>query len=304
MEPLLTEEELAALRETQGLGFSQAREVRTVDLISRDHRVFGLLPELQATAERYARTIESLLARMLAVPCHVVPQPVEIIPAARLRELWVSPRFVYAMALCDQEGAGAIGVDSALGSLFVSRQFGGEPRPFAAETEHPPTATERRTVGRLARILAGVLVDSLAPVARVEAQIDERSEHAPAGGALLLLGFSVKVGDHQGRAHVVMDTASGCFQEKRMVRRVAAPKREGELAAAISQVRVDVRGVLGRRVMTMREIFALQVGDVLSLDNAVDSDLELQVQGRTKFVGRPMLTRGILSISIAEHFKE
>lgn len=295
MEPLLSAEELDALRQTDPLS-AAAREVRVVDLVACDHRAFMLLPQLQATASRLARAVESLVARELRTPCHAEEQAVEIVPGAQLRDLWGRPRFVYGLAIDGQQGGAVIAIDALLGGAFVNRQFGGEV-DGAPLLDRAPTGTERRTVGRLATVLAGKLAQALEPMTTVDVRVQQDEQELPGGSAVVLLSLAVRLGDHAGRLAIAIDTACGCFEQRPVLRSVKPPQ-QGLLRTALGRVGIDVRVVLGGRRLSMRDFLQLAVGDVVMLGTPVGGEIEVLLGGRRKFLGTPMMQHGNLSVQI------
>jgi flagellar motor switch protein FliM len=299
MEPILTDEELAALREAQSSTSAVHKEVRTIDLVARDHRVFALLPELQIAGERLARNIEMLFTRMFRASCQVTPQPVEIVPGARLQELWGAPRFVYGLNVAKRSGTGALGIDGVLGGLFVSRQFGGE-LEAPTDIERAPTSTERRTVARMGGVVSVALMDAVADLMSVKVELEPGRDATPRSAALVLISLKTSLAEQQGRISIALDTAARCFQDAAVSGTpVAVTPQPGALLPALKNVTLTLKGILGRRSMSMREIFALRAGDVLALDTPVDAEVDVLIGDKAKLVGKPMLNRGNLSLEIS-----
>jgi flagellar motor switch/type III secretory pathway protein FliN len=67
---------------------------------------------------------------------------------------------------------------------------------------------------------------------------------------------------------------------------------------AIKDVPVEVIAELGRIKVGLRELLTWRPGQVLRLSTAVDDPILLRVSGMTKFAGRPVISRGQLSIEI------
>ncbi len=304
MEPLLTAEELEALKQAQQPLDGKAREVRSVDLVACDHRAFALLPELQSCADKLASSLEAMLTRSLRTGCNAEQRPVEIIPGGRLRELWGEPRFVYSVDVDGQQDAAAVALDAFIGGAFVSRQFGGEIDAPSLET--PATSTERRTVARLGVDILELMVTSLRSLAKVEMSLRESGRGEPAGAAVVLFAIDLRIGDHSGRVSLALSTTCSCFEGRGGARvdegAPAVPR--AELLPALAQIGVEVRANLGQRPITMREFFALAPGDVLTLDTPVDTEIEVLVADKSKFVGVPLLQHGLLSVRLSGAVKE
>jgi flagellar motor switch/type III secretory pathway protein FliN len=67
---------------------------------------------------------------------------------------------------------------------------------------------------------------------------------------------------------------------------------------AVKEVPVEVVAELGRLKVGLRELLTWHAGQVLRLSTAIDDPILLRVAGMTKFSGRPVISRGQLSIEI------
>lgn len=85
-------------------------------------------------------------------------------------------------------------------------------------------------------------------------------------------------------------------------RRDGNPEHEEALKQAmlkqIKESDIQVRGVFGSTVLTLQEILGLQEGDVIMLDQRVDSNVSLVVNGKPWFYGSPGVRRGKKAIQI------
>ncbi len=67
---------------------------------------------------------------------------------------------------------------------------------------------------------------------------------------------------------------------------------------AIKEVRGEVIAELGRIKVGLRELLTWRPGQVIRLSTAIDDPILLSVSGMTKFAGRPVISRGQLSVEI------
>ena len=304
MEPILTPQEIDALLRSAG-AVGQATEVRTVDLVSRDHRVFALLPELQESADRFAVQVARICSRVLRTACKVQADPVEVLPGARLRDLLAAPRFVHGFCLGSHPGAGLIALDGVLGGAYIERQFGGD-IDSAASSDSPPTATERRTAGRLSAALLQALQAALARLGSPEVVLEPETpvlvKDPARAAAVVLMQLRVSFSRHRSSVVVALDTAAVGFHEPAAA---AAPSpTAGAFAASLQGVTVELRAVLGTARVPVQRLMALCPGEVVMLDAPADAPVPVHVEGRPKFLGTPLLSRGSLSIRVANRIQE
>jgi len=198
---------------------------------------------------------------------------------------------------------GVVAIDGPVGDGYIVSQFGGvaDGPPMV---DGPPTPTERRTAGRLAGALVEALVHALKPVTSLRASVNINSSERPTDRALVMLSVSVTYGEVEGRVVVALDTAAGCFrgQAARAPRKRVVPS--ADLVALLGKVSISASSVLGRAELTVRELLALKPNDLITLDTAVDSEVELHIEGQPKFMGTPLLNRGSLSLKVTRAVKE
>jgi flagellar motor switch protein FliM len=70
------------------------------------------------------------------------------------------------------------------------------------------------------------------------------------------------------------------------------------LAREVSQVEVQIRGVLGRAHAKLSSLMDLKVGDVLVLDAEEGAPLPIYVQGVPKLVGIPKVSGGSMALVV------
>jgi flagellar motor switch protein FliM len=70
------------------------------------------------------------------------------------------------------------------------------------------------------------------------------------------------------------------------------------MARELVQVRVDVRGILGRTRINLSRLLDLVPGEVLLLDSDEAAPLPVVVQGRTKLLGTPTVSGGALALRV------
>jgi flagellar motor switch protein FliM len=66
----------------------------------------------------------------------------------------------------------------------------------------------------------------------------------------------------------------------------------------IAQVRVDVRGILGRTRIRFSRLLELTPGEVLLLDSDESAPVPVVVQGRTKLLATPTVAGGAMAVRV------
>lgn len=65
-------------------------------------------------------------------------------------------------------------------------------------------------------------------------------------------------------------------------------------------VPVELKGIMGRAAITLRQLIALKPGDCLRLDRAPEDLLEMEVEGMPLFAIKPTVQRGNVSALLVD----
>jgi flagellar motor switch protein FliM len=305
MESILTPSELEALLQPTGGVPTATSSAKPIDLVARDHQAFGLLPELQKAADHSAKLIAQLCTHQLQLNCKGSADPVEVVPGPRLPDLIPQPRFVYAVQVNEAPVAGVICIETLLGSIFVARQFGGRPSLDSITTS--PTATERRTVIRLASQILATLTAILRPAMPLQAgavlEVPSPLDQISRAQAVLLIVIRLALADQRSMVTIAIDTsAPGLKLVVHPTKYVAGG--DDQLRSNLRHVPVTATAQLGQVTLTLRKLMSMTPGELLTLDTTVDAEIPLALSGITKFLGRPVLQRGNVGLEIKRIIKE
>ena len=172
MDSILTPSEMDALLQPSEADVGAApQDVRPLDLITRDHQAFALLPQLNEAGKSLAAHVGRICSQQLRMPCQAEPSAVEVMPASRLEDMVGSPRFTYSVKANGRSGAGALTIDGLLGAAFVERQFGGDINDLQ-DPGGAPSPTEQRAVGRLASYVVLAFQKVLSDLTAMELELE------------------------------------------------------------------------------------------------------------------------------------
>jgi flagellar motor switch protein FliM len=314
VDPLLTREEVAAVvAETTGIAREPIAE--RVDLAGGDRLLRTLLPALDPFVRRVGERLRALLTPLVKADVRVQAAPAQIVAPSS----WPCQGGYVALAslrVADMPFGGLLMIDPAITSLLVSRAFGSR-----RTVEDPPqrslSAVERRVVSTTVESIVheiGAAFREVAPLAfslgRIEA--DERALHLERwGGAGLLVTASVQTADLSGSLSLGLATAA---LEPLRVHLLRRSSDEGAASAAretavrigrlVRDATLEMTVVIGQARLTLAQLVALRAGDVVHLDRAVGDPIPVRLEGVTKFSGRPVLSRGSLSVELAGRVEE
>ncbi|MDB4989012.1 MAG: Flagellar motor switch protein FliM, partial [Myxococcaceae bacterium] len=78
---------------------------------------------------------------------------------------------------------------------------------------------------------------------------------------------------------------------------------KSRMVARLSFVELELVAVLGKSPSTVRNVLSMSVGDVLRLDEAPTSPLQIFVEGQKKMIGVPVVSHGNIAVEITQVLK-
>jgi flagellar motor switch protein FliM len=182
---------------------------------------------------------------------------------------------------------------------IIDRVLGGPGNPMAKEREL--TDIEQVVVGKLAVKALDSLRDSWDRVARVTPEIVNKETNpqfvqlvAPSE-MCLVIKFNLKVKDHKGIMticfpYMVLETViQKLSTQKWFISNSggSSPETRETLKGRLQTTLVPVSVQVGTTVLTASQILALKPGDVIPMGKGVNSQMDVFVEDKRKFGGRP-----------------
>ena len=182
---------------------------------------------------------------------------------------------------------------------IIDRVLGGPGNPMAKEREL--TAIEQVVVGKLAAKALDSLRDAWDRVVRVTPEIVNKETNpqfvqlvAPSE-MCLVIKFQVKVKEHKGVMsicfpYLVLESVVQKLSTQKWFTSNAggsSPENSENIQRRLQGTQVPVSVQMGRTTLSTGQVLALKPGDVIPLNTGVNSQLEVYVENKRKFGGRP-----------------
>lgn len=210
-----------------------------------------------------------------------------------------------------------LGISFEVISCIVNRMLGGIGSIDAQSREL--TDIEKALAKKVINIIIKSLEDSwntIIPVTGKFISLDDNYQSiqvATAGEIVALLTFEVQIsGKHFGLFSIcfpypVLETVLGhlstqhIFQTKGLV---ASNDERLKMISKINSSTVDLRVQFGSCSITLDDFLQLSEGDIIKLDNKVDDDLIIKVNGEKKFFARPGTMKDKICVKITDVYDE
>ena len=210
-----------------------------------------------------------------------------------------------------------LGISFEVISCIVNRMLGGVGSIDTQTREL--TDIEKALAKKVINIIIKQLEDSwnaIIPVSGKFISLDDNYQSiqvATAGEIVALLTFEVQIqGKHFGLFSIcfpypVLETVLGhlstqhIFQTKGLV---ASNDESLKMISKINTSNVDVRVQFGQCSITLDDFLQLSEGDILKLDNRVQDDLIVKINGEKKFFARPGTLKDKICVKITDVYDE
>ena len=210
-----------------------------------------------------------------------------------------------------------LGISFEVISCIVNRMMGGVGSIDTQTREL--TDIEKALAKKVINIIIKELEDSwntIIPVSGKFISLDDNYQSmqvATAGEIVALLTFEVQIqGKHFGLFSIcfpypVLETVLGhlstqhIFQTKGLV---ASNDERMKMISKINTSNVDLRVQFGQCNITLDDFLQLSEGDIIRLDNKVQDDLIVKVNGEKKFFARPGTLKDKICVKITDVYDE
>jgi flagellar motor switch protein FliM len=224
------------------------------------------------------------------------------------------PATVCVMSLGKAGSQALLVLEPSLADTLIAAALGDKRGGKSDENNPPPEArreltnVERNVLRRLLSIFTEGMTAAWAPVLPFKPEIarfesDPRlAVIAPVNEAAVLCAFEID-GAIKGLVQLAMpytaiEPAKKALMSPPKLLTHSDSRFASQLADEIEQVTVELRVLLGKTRLNLRNMLDLDVGDVLTLGTSEGVSLPVFVQGRAKFTGQPKVVGGSMAIEI------
>jgi flagellar motor switch protein FliM len=313
--PLLSGEETQALLDAMRASDRKpAPSVDSLDLTAPDRALRDALGFADRSADDYSRELAKPLLRTLGCSSTVEAEPSEISPYDVFRTS-IGAGSALVLVTSNNGSHAFLTVGSNLVSLVLERRLGAPPKGSGdvmwLDASSPAAAEAMSAVDcRIVRPFLESLVETFAKtwcapgVKLTVAEVYERPEQiASHPRAEPLLRMTWRVAPFAASGDRVVVAMTGAFLQETMLQATAAPVTpsaadRAKLLVRIQNAAVEVSAVLGRAPSTVRELLALETGDVLRLGRVAGQPVEVCIGKKPVFLGQPIVHHGNMAVEL------
>ncbi|MEN6460459.1 MAG: flagellar motor switch protein FliM [Syntrophomonas sp.] len=271
---------------------------------------------LQVIYENYSRSLGTYLSAQLRAPVQMEVLSVEQLTYEEFIRSIPNPTILGVFSLYPLEGNAIMEINPNLGFAFLDRLLGG-PGLSPARTRGL-TEIEQTVMERLGQLMLDHLKEPWEGIIELEPVL-ERIETNPQFTQLvsptevmMIVSLETKMGEILGMINIcvpflvmepIMSKLSVHFYYSSSAQKIA-PENVQAIRAKLENSFVPVKAVLGRTIITVKDLLELSVGDVIPVEREVREDMEVLIGQKTKFWGKPGTSGNRLSIQITRVVEE
>jgi flagellar motor switch protein FliM len=288
-------------------------DVRPYDLTSQDRPFRGRLPMLDAIHEEFCRGFRGALSAMLRRAAAVEVGDIGEIEFGEFLEGLPRPTCFSLFTMQPLRGTGAVIIETGFAFTLVDLLLGGSGAPRARGGGRDFSAIELNVVRKAVDVVLREFQqawDAVQPVKIEYQRVEINPRFVPIARAtetVLLIESDVDIEGSPGLVQIVLPYAmiepiKGKLSFHSLgegIPRDDARWRDS-FAGAARDAKVEVVTRLGQGRLTVGELLALEVGQVLPLDKFGDEPADVLVESVPKFKAMIGITRGCKSARIVQ----
>jgi flagellar motor switch protein FliM len=184
--------------------------------------------------------------------------------------------------------------------------------------QRPLTQIEQRLVQRITDRAMQFLSEAWSNLTPVTFSLQDFESNpqlvqiVPPNETVVVIGFELRMGNRAGTMSLCIPynviepvmtqlSAQSWFSYQRRGGHDDAIKK---VQKTVSSAPVEMRAILARTRISLNDLLTLQVGDLITTDKPVDSEIGIQVEGRNKFFAQLGQMRGNRAVQITRAIKE
>lgn len=267
-------------------------DFRRPDRVSKDQ-----MRTLQNLHEGYARQFSTTLTNFLRTFVEIELVSVDQLTYSEFVMSISNPSCIYVFKMEPLEGNAIIEINPSLVFFIIDRLFGGQGRP--SEQNRELTLIEQNVIHRIVERGLNDLKDIWEHIGVFSPKIESYETNpqfvqiAPPGETVILISLEVRIQNASGLMSIcfpymllesVINNLSG--ESWMSAQSASTSETKAVLESELQDVMLTASTVIGKTTLTIRDLLQLQRGDMLCLDKPYDSDLVIQIDGKTKMAAR------------------
>lgn len=268
------------------------------------------LKTLHMIHENYARVLNTYLSGYLRTITQIDVISVEEMSYYEFNNSIVNPAMISVIDFVPLPGQIIIETTNRIAFTMIDRILGGDGKYDAENRSF--TEIEHTILAKLMTNVTKLLSEPWENVIELSPKLEKleiNSQFAQivsSNETVALVTLKASIGDAEGfinvcMPHIVLEPILSKLSTRYWFSNVKKELGESEkdyLEHRVKKANIDIHAIVGETYITVEEFIYLQKGDVINLSKSIEEELELQVEGITKYLGRPGTLKNNLAFKI------
>ena len=270
------------------------------------------LRAIQMIHESFARQMTTVLSTLIRSIVSAEIASVEQLAYEEFVNYMVQPTVIGLIEMHPFEGSMLMEINPALVFTIIDRMLGG--RGTFSGNVRELTDIEKTVIERVIMRILELLEDSWSTVVDVRFRFESMESNpffvqicSPSDMVLVVI-MKLRVSDVEGMVSLcfpyfliepIMDRLSS-QQWFASTSHKADDEMRTWLNKSVMQIKMPMAMELGHTVLSLADVYALQVGDVIRLDELKDSHIDVRVGNQVRFKARPGTLNGNNAVEITQ----
>lgn len=274
------------------------------------------LRAIQMIHESFARQITTVMSTLIRSIVSAEVASVEQLAYEEFVNYMVQPTVIGMIEMHPFDGNMLMEVNPNLVFAMIDRMLGGKGN-FSGKAREL-TDIEKTVIERVLMRILELLEDSWSTVVDVRFRFESMESNpffvqicSPTDMVLVVI-MDLKVGDVEGMLslcfpYFLMEPIIDKLSSQQWFASTSHKKDEevqANLLTSMRHVKMPVSMELGHTVLSLADVYALQVGDVIKLDETKDSDVSVRVGNQVRFMAKPGTVDGRLAVELTQVLKQ
>ena len=320
MSDLLTQDEIDALLKGVQAGeidTETAKErlvagVRVYDFTTQERIVRGRMPGLELSNERFARFFRNSITSLLMRHVDINMQSPEIIKFGEFLRTIPFPSSINIFKINPLKGYSILLIEAPVVFAFVEFFFGSNTAKNVKSEGRAFSSIEQRVIRNVVELAFRDLASAWKGIAEITPEL-VGSEMNPQlvtivtpGEIVIKITMQIEIEDFIGNLYFCIPYSTVEPVKENLYSSIQSDEFEldkrwsEKIKDILMDVFVEIKAELGSAKISLEKMLNLEVGSVITLNNAVSDDILIKIEGKPAYAGVPGYSKGNQAIKITK----
>lgn len=292
------------------------KKVRVYDFRRPNKFSKDQLNTIEVIYDNFCRLLVTLLSGILRTRVIAKVASVDQITYDEFVRSIPNPSILSVFSLAPLEGKGILEMNPIIGFSIIDRLFGG---PGVSTLKgRALTEIEKNVMEKISEKILFLFGDAWSSLYKVTPFLEvieinpQFTQVVAPLEMVVIISINTQIGETEGLINIclpclMLEAIAEKLNTKFWFASLSSPSSENNsryLHKIVEKTVLPLSAVLGNNTLTIRELLELQVGDVVPLESKKDGDVDVYVDSKLKYFGKPGLLGNKMAVKINGTYEE